>query len=287
MEWAKAIQEAVNYVENHITEDITMHDVASPVNISPFYFHKGFCLLCGYSVTEYIRNRRLSLAGEELITTSVTITELALKYGYDSPDSFTRAFSRFHGYSPLSVRKNKTMIKAFAPLKLTISLKGGYPMDYRITKKEAFTVLAASTESSYENAAQTVPAFWQEHYASGRGKYVCGMFGINIDPQMGNDKFEYLIADIYNPAMDIPEGFTVRTIPAFTWAVFPCKGPLPQSLQGVNTKIFSEWLPALQDYEFAAGYCTEMYDAPDKYPKGTSDENYYTEIWVPVKKKSN
>ncbi len=287
MEWTKAIQEAVNYVENHITEDITMHDVASHVNISPFYFHKGFCLLCGYSVTEYIRNRRLSLAGEELITTSVTITELALKYGYDSPDSFTRAFSRFHGYSPLSVRKNKTMIKAFAPLKLTISLKGGYPMDYRITKKEAFTVLAASTESSYENAAQTVPAFWQEHYASGRGKYVCGMFGINIDPQMGNDKFEYLIADIYNPAMDIPKGFTVRTIPAFTWAVFPCKGPLPQSLQGVNTKIFSEWLPALQDYEFAAGYCTEMYDVPDKYPKGTSDENYYTEIWVPVKKKSN
>lgn len=136
MEWTKAIQEAVNYVESHITEDITMHDVASHVNISPFYFHKGFCLLCGYSVTEYIRNRRLSLAGEELITTSVTITELALKYGYDSPDSFTRAFSRFHGYSPLSVRKNKTMIKAFAPLKLTISLKGGYPMDYRITKKK-------------------------------------------------------------------------------------------------------------------------------------------------------
>lgn len=286
MEWTKAIQEAVNYIENHITEDITVHDVASHVNISPFYFHKGFSLLCGYSVTEYIRNRRLSLAGEELITSSVTITELAMKYGYDSPDSFARAFSRFHGYSPLSVRKNKTMVKAFAPLKLTISLKGGYPMDYRITKKEAFTVLAASTELSYENAMQAVPAFWQEHYASGRGKYVCGMFGINIDPRMGNEKFEYLIADIYNPSMDIPEGFTVRTIPAFTWAVFPCKGPVSQSLQGVNTKIFSEWLPALQDYEFAAGYCTEMYDAPDKYPKGTSDENYYTEIWVPVQKKT-
>lgn len=287
MEWTKAIQEAVNYVENHITEDITIHDVASHVNISPFYFHKGFRLLCGYSVTEYIRNRRLALAGEELITSSVTITELAMKYGYDSPDSFAKAFSRFHGYSPLSVRKNKTMVKAFAPLKLTISLKGGYPMDYRITKKEAFMVLAASMESSYENATQAVPAFWQEHYASGRGKYVCGMFGINIDPQMGDEKFEYLIADIYNPSKDIPEGFTVRMIPAFTWAVFPCRGPLPESLQGVNTKIFSEWLPALQDYEFAAGYCTEMYDAPDKYPKGTSDENYYTEIWVPVKKKSN
>lgn len=72
---------------------------------------------------------------------------------------------------------------------------------------------------------------------------------------------------------------------AFTWAVFPCKGALPTSLQDVNTKIFSEWLPALQDYEFAAGYCIEMYDAPNKYPNGTSDENYYTEIWIPVKKK--
>jgi len=77
----------------------------------------------------------------------------------------------------------------------------------------------------------------------------------------------------------------VKTIPAFTWAVFPCRGALPHSLQDVNTKIFSEWLPALQEYEFAAGYCVEMYDAPDKYPNGTQDDNYYTEIWLPVKKK--
>ena len=158
-------------------------------------------------------------------------------------------------------------------------------MDYRITKKESFAVLAASAQFSYENAMQAVPAFWQEHYAKGNGKYICGMFGINIDPQMGNETFEYLIADIYNPSVDIPEGLTVRTIPAFTWAVFPCKGALPQALQNVNGKIFSEWLPALQDYEFAAGYCVEMYDAPDKYPKGTGDENYYTEIWIPVRKK--
>ena len=285
MEWTEAIQKAVSYIEEHITEDITMHDVAGHVNISPFYFHKGFSILCGYSITEYIRNRRLALAGKELITSDTSIIELAMKYGYDSPDSFSRAFSRFHGYSPQSVRKNKTMVKAFAPLKLTILLKGGYLMDYRITKKEAFTVLAASAEFSYENAKQAVPSFWQEHYTSGKGKYVCGMFGINIDPQMGNEKFEYLIADIYNPSVDIPNGLTVKTIPAFTWAVFPCKGPLPQSLQDINTKIFSEWLPALQDYEFAAGYCVEMYDMPDKYPKGTRDENYYSEIWIPVKKK--
>ncbi len=284
MDWTEAVREAVSYVEKHITEDITMYDVADHVHVSPFYFHKGFSILCGYSITEYIRNRRLALAGQELLAEDVTVMELAMKYGYDSPDSFTKAFTRFHGYSPSVVRRDKTMLKAFAPLKLTISLKGGYAMDYRITKKEAFTVLAVSKEFDYQNAKQDIPSFWQEHYTSGNGKHVCGMFGINIDPQMGNERFEYLIADIYNPSKDIPERFTVKTIPAFTWAVFPCKGALPQSLQGVNTKIFSEWLPALHDYEFAAGYCVEMYDAPDKYPNGISDENYYTEIWLPIKK---
>ena len=289
MEWAEAISEAVKYIEDHITEDITMYEVADHVNISPFYFHKGFSILCGYSIAEYVRNRRMSLAGEELITSDISIMELAMKYGYDSPDSFTKAFSRFHGYTPLAVRRNKTMIKTFAPLKLTISLKGGYIMDYRIVKKEAFTILGTSKEFGYENAKQEIPLFWQEHYSSGKGKYVCGMFGINIEsniePKKGNEKFEYLIADVYNPSVDIPDGFEVKTIPALTWAVCPCKGALPYSLQDVNIKIFSEWLPALQDYEYAAGYCVEMYDDSSKYPNGTNDENYYSEIWVPVKKK--
>lgn len=238
MEWTKAIREAVRYIENHITEEITMYDVAAHVNISPFYFHKGFSILCGYSITEYIRNRRLALAGEELLSSDATVTTLAMKYGYDSPDSFAKAFTRFHGYSPSAVRRDKTMLKAFAPLQLTISLKGGYAMDYRITDKEAFTVLASSKVFDYENAKQEIPAFWQEHYTSGRGKYVCGMFGINIDPQMGNERFEYLIADIYNPSVEFPEGLVVRTIPAFTWAVFPCKGALPQALQGANERSF-------------------------------------------------
>lgn len=285
MEWMKAIGDAIDYMEAHITEDITLEDIAGQVHISPFYFHRGFGMLCGYSVKEYIRNRRMSLAGSDLVSGDATVMELAVKYGYDSADSFTRAFFRFHGILPSVARRESGMIKTFAPLKLTITLKGGYLMEYKITKKESFTVLAAAREFSYENAKQEIPVYWQEHYASGKGKTVCGMFGINIDPRMGNEKFEYLIADVYNPSVEIPEGFAVRTIPAFTWAVFPCRGALPDSLQDVNIKIFSEWLPALKEYEFAAGYCVEMYDAPDKYPKGTEDENYYTEIWIPVKKK--
>ncbi|MGN0113846.1 MAG: effector binding domain-containing protein [Acutalibacteraceae bacterium] len=285
MEWTNVIQSAVEYIEQHLADDISAEDVANFVHMSPFYFQKGFSMLCGYSVMEYIRNRRLALAGSELAASDVKVIDVALKYGYDSPDSFAKAFTRFHGISPSMVRKDDVTIKTFAPLKLEISLKGGYIMNYKIVEKESFTVLAVSKHFDYETCKKEIPEFWKEHFENGNGKYVCGMFGINIDESMGHDSFEYLIADIYNPNTEIPEGFVTRTIPAFTWAVFSCDGPMPTALQDVNTKIFSEWLPALKEYEFAAGYCVEMYDAPDKYPNGTQDEKYHSEIWIPIKKK--
>lgn len=285
MDWTEAICKAVEYIENHITEDITVEEIADKIYISPFYFQRGFSLLCGFTISEYIRNRRLSLAGNELATSQKRVIDIALKYGYDSPDSFTKAFTRFHGVTPSMVQKNNSVLKTFAPLKIKLSMEGGYIMDYKIVKKNEFTVLGVSKTFSYENAMKSVPEFWNAHFAAGNGQHVCGMFGINIDEKMGHDTFEYLIADIYNPVKDVPEGFVTKTIPAFTWAVFPCRGAMPDSLQNVNTKIFSEWLPALKTYEFAAGYCIEMYDDADKYPNGTLDENYYCEIWIPVKEK--
>lgn len=158
-------------------------------------------------------------------------------------------------------------------------------MDYRMEKKAAFTVLANAKTFSYESAKEMVPQFWQEHFQSGKGSTVMGTYGINIDESKGNSAFEYLIADPYQEGAEVPEGFIVRTIPEFTWAVFPCVGAMPNALQDVNTKIFTEWLPALREYEFAAGYCVEMYDDPAKFPKGTQDENYYCEIWIPLREK--
>ena len=285
MEWMEIIGNSIQYMEDHITENITVEDVAKGVGVSSFYFQKGFAMLCGFSVSEYIRNRRLALAGNDLLVTDEKIIDIAMKYGYDSPDSFTKAFTRFHGVTPTSVRKDVVLLKSFAPLKIKISLEGGYLMDYKIVEKGAFTVIANAKTFPYEGAKEIVPQFWQEHFQSGKGAVVCGWYGINIDLEMGQENFEYLIADPYNPQKEVPEGFVTRTIPAFDWAVFPCRGAMPNALQDVNTKIYTEWLPALKEYEFAAGYCVEYYDDPTKYEKGTMDENYYCEIWIPVKKK--
>lgn len=168
----------------------------------------------------------------DLVTSDERIIDIAMKYGYDSPDSFAKAFTRFHGVTPTAARRDNVMLKSFAPLKVKLSIE----------KKEAFTVIANAKTFAYEGAKEVIPQFWQEHFQEGKGAVVCGYYGINIDEKMGNDTFEYLIADPYEEGKDVPEGFITRTIPELTWAVFPCVGPMPDALQDVNTKIFTEWL---------------------------------------------
>lgn len=285
MDWIEGTQEAISYIEENITDDLTMEDIAKKAFISPFYFQKGFAMLCGFTVAEYIRNRRLTLAGSELVSTENKIIDIAVKYGYDSPDSFTKAFTRFHGVTPTAVRKDGAMIKSFASLKIKLTLEGGYIMVYKIVEKEEFTVVGVSKVFKYENAYSDIPKFWDEYYGSGKGELICGMYGVNIDESMSGNEFEYLIADNYDPSKEIPDGFVTKIIPKHTWAVFSCKGPMPNSMQEVNKKIFSEWVPNCKDYEIAAGYNIEMYENPNDYKNGTQDENYYSEIWIPVKKK--
>lgn len=285
MGWIECIGEAISYMEDNITEDLTIEEIAKRVSVSPFYFQKGFAMLCGFTVGEYIRQRRLTLAGSELVSTDKKIIDIALEYGYDSPDSFTKAFTRFHGVTPTAARKDGAMIRSFAPLKIKFILEGGYVMDYKIVEKDSFTVMGASRMFRYDQAITEIPAFWSELHQAGKERIVCGMYGVCIDESMGADEFEYLIADNYNPAAELPAGLVTKVIPAHTWAVFVCRGAMPQSLQDVNKKIFSEWLPNCKDYEIAAGYNIEMYNDPAEYPKGTQDENYYSEIWIPVKKK--
>lgn len=285
MEWIEGIREAINYIEKNITEELTIERIAERAFVSPFYFQKGFAMLCGFTVGEYVRQRRLTLAGSEIVSTDGKIIDIALKYGYNSPDSFTKAFTRFHGVTPTAVRKDGAMIKSFAPLKIKFTLEGGYLMNYKIIEKDSFTVIGASRLFKYDTAKTEIPRFWTEHYQTGKGRIVCGMYGVCLDGSAGPDEFEYLIADNYDPSTAVPDGFVTKTIPKHTWAVFACRGAMPKALQDVNQKIYSEWLPNCKEYKIAADYNVEMYTNIDEYPKGNQDENYYSEIWIPVKKK--
>lgn len=283
MEWIESIGRAISYIEENITEDLSIEEIAKKVNTSSFYFQKGFGMLCGYSLTEYIKRRRLSLAGSEILSTNEKIIDIAMKYGYDSPDSFTKAFTRFHGVTPTNVRKDGATVKSFIALRIKFSLEGGYIMNYKIVEKEEFKVIGAYKKFKYENAFTEVPAFWDEHISKGKMNEICGMYGINIDEEMGQNEFEYMIAEDYSKEKETMESYVVKTIPKFTWAIFPCCGPMPGSIQDVNKKIFTEWLSNEKEYSIAAGYNIEMYTDPSEYKNGNLDENYYSEIWIPVK----
>lgn len=274
--WAEGIQNALQYIEDNLTENLQIEDIAAKAYVSPFYFQRIFSVLCGFTVSEYIRNRRLSLAAQELSADNVKVIDIALKYGYDSNDSFTRAFTKFHGISPSSAKEKGAKLKAFAPVRIKLTLEGGTMMEYRILEKATFTVMGKSRRFCSDTSYEEIPKFWQEHMSSGDNKIVCGMYGICLDGDGKN--FDYLIADNYLPWNEIPEGYVTKVIPAGTWAVFPCRGALPKALQDVNTKIWSEWLPNCKEYKLAGNYNLEVYLTP---PQENPDD-YYSEIWVPV-----
>ena len=275
--WSEGITNAIEYIENNLLDEIDMNKVADQAYVSSFYFQKIFNVLCGFTVGEYVRNRRLTLAAQELSSTDMKVIDAALKYGYDSPDSFTRAFTKFHGVIPSLARGEGSKLNSFAPLKIKLTLEGGTMLEYKIVEKAQFTVMGKSRTFNTETAYGEIPKFWKEHMESNERKVVCGMYGICMDSDGKN--FDYFIADNYIPWNDVPEGFETKVIPAGTWATFPCRGALPNALQEVNTKIWSEWLPSCKAYKLAGNYNIEMYTPPCENP-----EDSYNEIWIPVEK---
>lgn len=275
--WIEGIQNAIEYIEDNLTEELNIHDIAEKACVSAFHFQRIFNVLCGFTVGEYIRNRRLSIAAEELSKSDAKVIDVAMKYGYDSPDSFTRAFTKFHGISPSAAKLKGAKLKSFARVRIKLTLEGGTMLEYKIVEKAQFTVMGKVRNFDIETSYDEVPKFWREHMESGESKIVCGMYGVCMDSD--GVKFDYMIADNYLPWNEIPEGYETRVILAGTWAVFPCRGPLPKSLQDVNTKIWSEWLPSCKEYKLAGNYNIELYTPPTGNP-----DDYYCEIWVPVEK---
>ena len=199
------------------------------------------------TVGEYIRGRRMTLAAQELSGSGEKVIDIALKYGYDSPDSFAKAFQRFHGVTPSQAKEPGAKLRSLAPLHIKITLEGGHMLDYRIVEKAPFTIVGVKRRFHSETSYQEIPKYWQEWVKDRKG--LKGMFGLCLD--MDGQDFDYWIADLYEPWKDVGEGCATYQIPGGLWAQFLCKGPLPNSLQRVNTQIWSEWLPALTGYELA------------------------------------
>ncbi|MBQ8434881.1 MAG: AraC family transcriptional regulator [Oscillospiraceae bacterium] len=272
--WTEGIQNAIQYIEDNLTEEIDIESIAAKAYVSPFYFQKIFNILCGFTVGEYIRNRRLTLAAEELSVSDLKVIDVAIKYGYESPDSFTRAFTKFHGISPSAAKEKGAEIKSFAPLRIKLTLEGGMIMEYKIVEKAAFTIMGRRRKFSMDTSYTEIPLFWQEHYQNGGGEIIKGMFGACVD--VNGEEFDYFIADMYIPWNKVPDDCKTITFEAGTWAVFAYSGECPKALQDVNTKIWSEWLPNCKEYELAGNYNLEVYFDKD-----------HGEIWVPVKKKQS
>ena len=141
MDWIIGLQKAIDYIENNLTDTIDYEKVAAQSYSSSYHFQRVFSILCGFTIGEYIRNRRLSLAGTELATSDAKVIDVALKYGYESPDSFAKAFQKFHGILPSQARNDGSKLKTFSRLVLKFSLEGGTIMNYRIETKPQITLL--------------------------------------------------------------------------------------------------------------------------------------------------
>ena len=276
--WAEGIQRALEYIERTLTEPLDVEAVAAQAHVSAFHFQRIFSALCGITVGEYVRSRRLTLAAQELSATDEKVIDVALKYGYDSPDSFARAFARFHGVAPSNAKNSGVSLRSFAPLKIKLTLESGNMLEYKIVAKPAFTVTGLARRFDMETSYREIPKFWKEIFSADEKPPVCGALGVCIGD--GGREFEYLIAENYIPWKDVPEGCVTRAISQSEWAVFPCRGALPNALQSVNTKIWNEWLPSLSGYELAGNYNIEYYAPPAAKP-----EDAYSEIWIPMKKK--
>lgn len=160
------IQQAINYMEEHICEDMNYADVAKSIHMSSYNFHRTFSFIVGMTANEYIRSRRLTLAAQELQETDLSVIDAAYKYGYDSPESFSKAFSRFHGSTPKQAKKPGAPLHLFNPLVIKIITEGGSIMDYRMEHRESQQFLALvrafPSENINDDNDHSIPDFWTE-----------------------------------------------------------------------------------------------------------------------------
>ncbi|WP_338541395.1 AraC family transcriptional regulator [Paenibacillus tundrae] len=281
MKWIQPLQTAIQYIEDHLLEDMTIEQIAAETNLSLFHFQRTFSLLADVTIAEYIRRRRLTLAAYELLQSDGKIIDLAFKYGYDTPESFSKAFRRQHGFPPSEARRNKISIKAYNRLVIQLSLKGAEPMNYKMVEHDEFSVVGIQQSFSYINGEHLsgISTMWQDAYHSGaedrlfqlNNGLIQGILGVCVDQNEIHEKqMEYWIATSYDG--EVPEGLSALLIPASKWCVFEVQGPMPASMQALWKQIITEWFPS-NPYEHTGIPEFEVYPGPNQPPQ----------IWIPIK----
>lgn len=292
MNWVQGVQKAIDYVETNITEEIDFEEVAKQALASSFHFQRVFGILCGFSLGDYIRMRRLSLAGEELSRGKAKIIDIAIKYGYDTSESFSRAFTRFHGIAPSEARRSGN-VRIFTPLSVKLILTGGSKMDYRIEKRNAFQVVCKRRKvgkPQSANATRDITAMWEEYSADGtierliacvpKNSVMKGLLGICFSSELYAKQFPYGIGAEYD-GRKIDDDLELVTIPANTYVVFTSKGKMPDAFIETYHRIVTEFFPQSTQYEYAENVEFEVYSS-----QNTADPNYQCEIWIAVKEKT-
>ena len=281
MEWVERFNQAIQYIEAHLTEEINGGRLAEIACCSPFHFQRMFAYMTGVPLSEYLRRRRMTLAAADL-RSGQKVLDVALRYGYDSPTAFNRAFQSVHGIPPSAAREDGVLLKSYPPISFTITVKGAVEMEYRIEKKDAFRIVGKSVplHKKIEKNFATLPKAWGEAAADGTLTKLAGMMNheppgvLGVSFCMGDEDWRYYIA----VATDLPaDGFEEASIPAATWAIFPGQGT-SASIQELETRIITEWLPP-SDYEYANAPDVEVYLNADP-------ENARYEVWLPITPKA-
>lgn len=285
MDCIQSIQKAINYMEENILENINYEDVAKQVYMSNYHFHRLFSMVTGITANDYIRKRRLSMAGQELSMSNSKVIDISMKYGYDSPESFSKAFVRFHGITPKEAKRSGMQLKSFNRLVIKIILEGGTIMNYKIVEKEEFQLIGKArsfrNESISEEGNSEIPHFWKEcgnKVFDTLSKYTKkhDMYGICTPVSKESNYFDYAIAMKYEGG-ELPEGYTIFDVKPTLWAVFKCIGNDGKCIGDTWDRIFKEFLPS-SDYNMLDYLDFEL------YPEN-NDTDCICEIWIPVEKK--
>jgi len=281
MEWVEHLNQSMQYIEEHLTDEIDYEQLGRIACCSAYHYQRMFTYMAGITLAEYIRRRKMSLAAVDLQSGDARILDVAEKYGYHSPTAFNRAFQAFHGVAPSAVKNAGVAVKSFSPIVFRIAVKGAAEMNYRIETKDAFRILGVSAplDREMEKNFEVVPKLWDSAVANGTLEKLAGLMDT---PPMGllgvcacgdAEPWKYWIA----VSSSKPCGeFEAYTVPACTWAIFSGAGS-NLSIQTLEQRVLTEWLPT-SGYEYANAPDTEVYLNPDP-----QDARY--EVWIPVTKK--